>query len=68
MTGEFPTPIGYVLRPNKLIKCADPIYQTGKLVQEVREMKRYKIEFLRINETRWTGKGTKQLVSGLQIL
>lgn len=22
MTGEFPTPIGYVLRPNKLIKRA----------------------------------------------
>jgi hypothetical protein len=44
------------------------LYQTGKLAQVVREMECYNIELLGICETRWTGSGSRQLVSGHQIL
>ncbi|XP_062611962.1 uncharacterized protein LOC134273760 [Saccostrea cucullata] len=72
MTGESPTLIGDVLRPKitRRVGCWNvrTLYQTGKLAQVVREMEHYKIELLGVSETRWTGKGSKQLVSGHQIL
>ncbi|XP_048735691.2 craniofacial development protein 2-like [Ostrea edulis] len=72
MTGESPTLIGDVLRPKitRRVGCWNvrTLYQTGKLAQAVREMEYYKIELLGISETRWAGNGTKQLMSGHQIL
>ncbi|XP_061194738.1 craniofacial development protein 2-like [Saccostrea echinata] len=72
MTGEFPTLIGDVLRPKitRRVGCWDvrTLYQTGKLAQVVREIEHYKIELLGVSETRWTGNGSKQLVTGHQIL
>ncbi|XP_048743102.2 uncharacterized protein LOC125656542 [Ostrea edulis] len=72
MTGESSIPIGDVLRPKitRRVGCWNvrTLYQTGKLAQVVREMEHYKIELLGVSEARWTGSGSKQLVSGHQIL
>ncbi|XP_055997865.1 craniofacial development protein 2-like [Ostrea edulis] len=72
MTGESSIPIGDVLRPKitRRVGCWNvwTLYQTGKLAQVVREMEYYKIELLGVSEARWTGSGSKQLVSGHQIL
>jgi len=72
MTGVISTPRGDILRPKttRRVGCWNvrTLYQAGKLAQVVREMEHYKIELLGIRETRWTGNGSRQLVSGHQIL
>ena len=40
------------------------LHQTGKLAQVIKEMQSYKIELLSVSETRWTGSGSRQLLSG----
>ena len=44
------------------------LYQTGKLAQVIKEMQSYKIELLGVSETRWTGSGSRKLLSGHHIL
>ena len=44
------------------------MYETGKTVQEAREMKRYKIRVLGLCETRWIQSGQLRLSSGEQLL
>ena len=44
------------------------LYQTGKLAQVIKEMQSYKIKLLGMSERRWTGSGSRQLLSGHHIL
>ena len=44
------------------------LYQTGKLAQVIKEMQSYKIKLLVGSGTRWTGSGSRQLLSGHHIL
>ena len=44
------------------------LYQTGKLAEVIKEMKSYKIELLGVSETRWTARGSRQLLYGHHIL
>ena len=44
------------------------MYETGKINQVAREMKRYKIRVLGLSETRWLQSGQLRLSSGEQLL
>ena len=44
------------------------LYQTGKLAQTVKEMHKYQLQMLAVQETRWTGSGKRYLATGDKII
>ena len=69
---EVFTPTADLLTPKTIINIGcwivRTLYQTGILAQVLQEMYQYKISILGIMESRWTGAGKRQLVTGDTIL
>ena len=64
---EVPSPTADLLEPKHNMQIGSwnvrTLNQTGKLAQTIKEMHRYKLDILGIQEARWTGQGRRKLTT-----
>ncbi|XP_064645936.1 craniofacial development protein 2-like [Lineus longissimus] len=69
---ETSSPTADLLSPKHINRIGSwnvrTLFQTGKPVQTIREMKNYKLSLLGIQEARWVGSGKRQLATGDTII
>ena len=63
-----PTKLFSLKNVSRIAKEVQTLYETGKAAQAAREMERYKLDILRLNEVRWTSSGAMVLSSGQTLL